>query len=222
MKKQFLILFLFASASSFAQVRIGALAGGNLMTQSFSKLEEGGDVSSIPAYHVGVLFSVPISKNISFQPGLNYQLKGSQLSEPERTTASLVVVNLNLTTYAKTEFELHYLELPVNISLAAEAGRFKVTPYLGLYAACAMSGKVSITNAVTGMTAEESPVKFGRGDDFQRIDYGGQLGVGLEIDKLFFRLQYSLGLANISGRDNNTVKNHGFGLSVGYWIHNIK
>jgi len=62
------------------------------------------------------------------------------------------------------------------------------------------------------------------------MDYGGQLGVGLEINKIFFRLQYSLGLvnvlsvklANIDTDDGDTIKNRGFGLSVGYWINNAK
>src|SRR6218665_191060 len=127
MKKQLLVLFLFISALGFAQeIRVAALAGGNLMTQSYSKISEGYSISSLPALHLGVLFSIPIKENIFFQPGLNYQLKGCKSfhtqTVTDKTSSSYETIITTTVTDTEGKQKFHYLELPINISLSFDAG----------------------------------------------------------------------------------------------------
>jgi len=101
-----------------------------------------------------------------------------------------------------------------------------------LYAAYGMSGKsvskgTIATTTSRGVTTKErktatQDIEFGKDKSLKQMDYGGQFGIGLEKDKIFVRLQYSLGLSSISHDKDETVRNGGFGLSLGYWINNAK
>src|SRR6218665_214102 len=123
MKKKLLVLFLFASTASFAQIRAGALIGGNMMTVKSSEdliiLGEEAEISSVPSLHLGVLFSIPISDKAFLQPGLNYQQKGCKLTaNGSRAGHRSDVISWDF----KGDLTLHYLELPVNISFPLETG----------------------------------------------------------------------------------------------------
>lgn len=239
MKNKFLLPFLFVSTLSFAQVRVGLLAGGNLVTQRFSPSDERKKISYLPAWHAGILLAVPVNEQFSLQPALYYQLRGYQakgtLSEKRSTPVGANIVGYDVNGDFTESTKFHYIELPLNFSYVFGTDNFKITPYAGGYVSYALSAAI---------TRAEKPLAFGymlpagykdppetKTTDFKfkkdedekvmtarRWDYGGQAGVALEFSNIFIRLQYSLGLADVYRVPEQITANQGFGMSIGFWI----
>jgi hypothetical protein len=86
---------------------------------------------------------------------------------------------------------------------------------VGPYAAFGIGGKDRLGNT-------DTDIKFGSApDEFKRFDAGGNFLFGYELsNKLSAQLNAGLGLVNINNRGigdtKSSLKNTGFGVSVGY------
>jgi hypothetical protein len=172
--------------------------------------------SMIPGFHGGVNIQVPIAPEIYFQPGLLFSTKGAKDSY-----GSLIGT-----------YKLSYIELPLNIVYKGSIGNGFVLVGFGPYIGYAIGGKSTINNESILYKKDivfKSVVESG--DDyftpyFKAFDAGGNIFAGYEMASgLFFQLNAQLGMLKINPQDKRiiavysdklSVKNTGFGLSLGY------
>lgn len=151
-------------------------------------------------FNIGANAEIPVGVDFYLQPGLLFTTKGTKFDISQ----------------VKTTWNISYLELPVNFIYKPELGDGKVLLGFGPYAAFALGGKTKVGNV-------ETDINFGSSDDdeLKSFDAGANLLAGYEFSNKFsFQLNAGLGLVNIYNRPTNnskaTLKNTGFGVSVGY------
>lgn len=199
-------------------MQFGILGGVNFQNlngkdYSGNKLEN----DMIVGFHAGVNVLIPIAPEFYFQPGLLFSTKGA--------TNENVVLGTTITTTTN----LSYIELPINLVYRGELGNGFVLVGFGPYVGYGIGGKVSVEG---GSVTLENDVEFKsvvETDDelltpyFKAFDAGANVFAGYEMaGGLFFQLNAQLGLLNINPEDKriiddeSSVKNTGFGLSLGY------
>lgn len=171
----------------------------------------------IVGYHVGVNVQFPIAPQFYFQPGLMFSTKGA------KNEYSILGVMSTSTT------KLSYIELPLNFVYKAQVGSGYIMLGFGPYIAYGIGGKHIYE---VGSATVETKIKFenevsllemATGNYFKPFDAGGNILFGYEMAAgLFIQLNAQLGMLNIKPKDkglsddDSTLKNTGFGLSLGY------
>jgi len=212
MKKIFLvgILSILCVSVSFAQtqIRLGVTAGLNA-----SKLIEGGDYATSydfkAGFQAGIVADFGITENFSIMPELLFSQRGAKYSEEEPDYK----INASVT--------LNYLQLPVNAAYKFDLGYgSKLFVFAGPYIGYGISAKASGNAKGDGIEIDDVPqVKFGSKEgEIKPFDFGVNVGVGYQYDKIFFKLQYNQGLINISNDRDYTDRNMNVALSVGYFF----
>jgi len=167
----------------------------------------------IVGYHFGVNAQIPVAPEFYFQPGLQFSTKGAE----------------NTVSVLTTTYKLSYIELPLNFVYKALLGNGYFMVGLGPYVAYGVGGKVTYEG---GSLSSESDIKFknevASGDPLTTVyvkpfDAGGNIFFGYELaGGLFMQLNAQLGMLNIKPDnylypdDNSTLKNTGYGISLGY------
>ena len=172
--KRFLILAaaLFSAAAAHAQIGI---VGGIASPQSniSSAIDE---VESITQYHLGIAFKVQLFGNFMLQPGILYNIKGTQLGGARTDEFSV-------------DMKTGFLEVPVQLQYGFSAGSFRpflfAEPYVGY--AITNETKTTITENLTSTVKKDSSTNWDNVKD--RLEYGVGLGAGIEI---FERLQIAV------------------------------
>ncbi|MDP2424143.1 MAG: porin family protein [Bacteroidales bacterium] len=208
-----LILLLSATFAS-AQISFGILGGVNF--QNLNGKDYNGDKlenDMIIGYHAGVNVQIPIASEFYFQPGLLFTTKGA-----DNTNGTL--------TY---KIRLSYVELPLNFVYKGALGNGYLLVGFGPYVGYGIGGKVTTEG---GAASVERDVEFKSvveaGDPltvayFKAFDAGGNIFAGYEMaGGIFFHLNTQLGMLAINPEykiltnDKSSIKNTGFGLSLGY------
>lgn len=169
--------------------------------------------SLIPGFHAGVNAQIPMAPQFFFQPGLLFSTKGAKNTNGELSS----------------RYNLYYLELPLNFVYKAMLGNGYFILGFGPYLAYGISGKVKTE---TGSVSLKTDVKFKNVVEitdpltetyFKPFDAGGNIFAGYEwANGAFFQLNTQLGMLKINPEDRripsdkSSVKNTGFGLSLGY------
>ena len=167
-------------AGAKAQTSYGFKAGVNFPKLSVTQKETSGSFSSGAStnFYVTGFVDAPIASNLSIQPGLSLQGKGSK----SKDGADEVKGNIM------------YLELPVNFVYYVPAGSGNIFLGAGPYAAYALSAK----NKINGISTD---VNFGNGadeDGVKRFDAGLNFLLGYKLSNGFLiNGGYGLGLTNI-------------------------
>ncbi|MBK6967525.1 MAG: PorT family protein [Bacteroidales bacterium] len=220
----FLAIVLLSGTMAFGQgtgttgMRFGILGGVNM--QNLNGTDSNGDKlenNLLIGFHAGVNVLIPIAPEFYFQPGLLFSTKGAKNED--------VVLGTTLTTTTN----LSYIELPLNFVYRGALGNGFVLVGFGPYAGYAIGGKVKIEG---GSVAVENDIEFKNvvetSDDllvpyYKAFDAGANVFAGYEMAAgLFFQLNAQLGLIKINPEDKRiiddqtSVKNTGFGLSLGY------
>ena len=217
-----LILFLFvpvligqnieSTKTSFA-----ILGGVNL--QNLNGKDNNGDKLTndmIIGYHLGMNVQIPIVPEFYFQPGLLFSTKGAKNDYGSLTGT----------------YKLSYIELPLNLVYKGYLGNGYVMVGFGPYAGYAIGGKSTLND---DNTTYDKDIIFKNevddGDEYlaayvKRFDAGGNIFAGYEMaGGIFFQLNAQFGMLKINPVDNRiikvysdqlSVKNRGFGLSLGY------
>jgi hypothetical protein len=190
---------------------VGILGGINF--QNFNGKDFNGDQLDndlLAGFHIGFNVQIPIAPEFYIQPGLLFSTKGAKNSDGsiERT------------------YRLSYLELPLNFVYKSQVGNGHIMLGFGPYVAYAISGKATF---VTGSGEVVNDIEFTNEPEgidpllaFKPLDVGGNILFGYEMASgIFIQLNAQLGLVEINPDDQNapnvyTVKNTGFGLSLGY------
>ncbi len=215
MKKISLILGITIAASQFANARV------NIRTEagvSFSKINfkfDGALAGANPttamrvAPKAGINFMVPIIKGLYIEPGVYYTGVNFQ---SEYTLAGL--------TSNKTKGTMHAIQVPVNIGYSFNAGPGQIFASVGPYVGYSLAGKLENTTTVLGLpTTVNRNIELGTDatDDFKPLDLGLNAGAGYQLDMgVYFRVNYGMGLTNISPKSNTDNKTTAISLTVGY------
>lgn len=185
MKKLFLAAAIMVMTVNFAvgQNRFG-LAGGVSVSNMTQKLL-GEKVSGL--YQAGVVFGVladmPMEKNGSFQPGINFIQKGTHnkktIGNPDQ----------------KTKLTLNYIELPLNVLF--KIPRTKITVGGGPAFAFGVGGHGVVE---TNNVPQEIDINFGEDDedDFKAYDVGLNAQAAYNFSSgLFVAINYTYGINSL-------------------------
>ena len=210
MKKLFILssaaFLLFSSIARSQEVRFGATAGATFSNFHAEMGDESYTGKSKPGFTAGILVDIPMSKQFSFQPALNYVQKGSK---DENTESGY--------TY-KVKTTLNYLELPLNVLYNTRGSKGNFFIGAGPSLSIGLSGKSS--EELAGEKSSEK-IKFGNSDDddLKSIDCGTNILAGYETKSGFLvSANYYHGLSNLMPDYTHESKfnNKYFGMKVGY------
>ena len=181
------------TANVFAQnngISFGARAGINF--HNLNGKDENGDKLSnklIPGFNIGANVEIPVATDFYLQPGVLFTTKGAKWKD----------VNVKTT--------LSYIEIPINFVYKPVLADGRLLLGFGPYVAFGVGA---------------SNIEFGsEPSQLKRFDAGANLLAGYELSsKLSFQLNAGLGLLNLANRpegdSKSSIKNTGFGISVGY------
>jgi hypothetical protein len=197
-------------------------SGLNLSTMYYKNQGEiySDDFELEPRFIIGVTSEFPISKSFSFEPGLLFSSKGYKIDTyyPSPTYSGEYLPIIESVT-------INYADIPMLLKIKTSTKKINFFGTLGPYFAIGLTGKISredynIGNqgaiVYNGTTVFKD--KLGKDKQWKRLDYGMQAGIGMIIQKIAFRVNYSYGLANIAQYENYTNKNRIIGISLGYVI----
>lgn len=191
-----IVAMLLALPALQAQTTFGVRGGVNFSNQT---IKGGGielDTKMLTGFNIGVDLEVPVAPDFYFQPGLLFTTKGMKYE----------IMGDDITT------KLNYLEVPLNLLYKPLLGEGNLILAFGPYLAYGIGGKAKSGN-------ETEDIKFGKDEDYKPFDMGGNLSFGYMFSGGFsVQFNTQLGLINIAPEDSGdvTIKNSGFGLSVGY------
>jgi hypothetical protein len=173
------------STAASAQTAIGLRHGVAASTLS-DKGNLYNDNNVTLSYTAGVFSTFTLNKSLSLQPEINYVRKGRSNETTE------------LNTSFKTDFLLHYLQVPVllqyrNDQLLNKSGSvFYING--GPYAAFVLNTQTRVSQSDEGGIL--SPI-----DDSKKTDWGATLGIGFQTPirqkDVRFDLRYDMGLSEI-------------------------
>jgi hypothetical protein len=198
MKKVILLAFIavLSVVSANAQVKFGVTAGLNTSSVTGDYTE---DVKYKAGFQVGALLDYSISEKFSIIPELLFTQRGVKGEEPEGNLTITSTINMN------------YLQIPINAAYKFDvAPDSKVLVFAGPYLGYALSGKAKF-----GPISQD--IEFGsKKGEVNPLDFGLNVGAGYQYSKIFFKLQYNLGLSNLGNVGNNSEHNSNIAVTVGY------
>ena len=171
----------------------------------------GNNVNLKPVVDVGFGISYRLSQNLSFQPEIHYSPRGFQSK-----------YNFTDSTYTQNSLELHYLDICPNLNYVFGNGNSfstKLCVWAGPYLGVGITGR----NVYSGVRLSErrradstfsNTVRtFDNG--LKRIDYGFNMGVGIQIEKFTqIGISYSVGLNNVADDRTFQYYNQSIGVFV--------
>lgn len=159
-------------------------------------------------FNVGALAELfPISKIFAFETGLILASKGENSTFDSNDG------------FYEEKINLYYLEIPITLKTSKKFKKnSEVNATFGPYFGTAIFGNESRDYTDSdGETIIIEDAKIDFDDRFKRIDYGLNLGLGLDINRIFIGISYRKGLADITQKDRG-IKNSTYNLSLGYKI----
>ncbi|QNA42831.1 porin family protein [Lacibacter sediminis] len=219
MRKILLIaaVFSFSLFRASSQVKFGFNAGISVSNAvSRDKEENETEISDpIAGLNIGFVTTVPIGKNFSFAPGLNFVQKGAKQSESyESLGAETITINW------QGRLSCLELQLPILYNTNGEKGKFFLGA--GPTLSYAISGKSKLK--ITGEEQEDRKLDFGNSneDDLRPFDIGANVLIGYMINKGFVvSANYNMGLLNLTpGDDAKDMSNRFdyYSLKIGWMI----
>ena len=212
-----LVMFGLSAMSQTEGIHFGLKGGINF--QNINGKDANGDklkFDMVTRFNAGVVVEIPVAPEFFFQSGLSYTTKGA------KSTGNFLGANTN------GEYNISYLELPLNLLYKPLLGKGHLLLGFGPYVAYGLGGKAkfkisNVSSTENIVFANNYSSIFSYGQYFKRLDYGGNLFFGYELSNgISVQLNTQLGLAKINA-DNTTFpnektsfKNTGFGLSLGY------
>ncbi len=171
----------------------------------------GNSIKLKPVVDLGFGVSYRLSKSLSFQPEIHYSPRGFQSK-----------YNFTDSTYTENSLELHYLDICPNLNYVfgnRDSFGTQLCVWAGPYLGVGITGK----NVYSGVRLSErnradstfsNTVRtFGNG--LNRIDYGFNMGIGIQVEKFTqIGISYSLGLNNVADDRTFQYYNQSIGIFV--------
>ncbi len=204
MKKKILTVFVLT-----AMVTVAAFGQGFGVRGTFNLVNLYGDDTESklkPGFNVGAFYEITVAPDFYFQPNLLFSMKGANADEGDG------------------KLNLGYVELPLHFMYKPKLGTGNIVVGFGPYFAYGVTGKYKVGD-------EEADIKFKNDvsidDDedalyYKGLDAGADIFFGYEFPfKVSLLLNAQIGLSNLNpkleGEDpDESLKNIGFGLSLGY------
>ena len=202
----------FAIAQNTDNKKISFAVLGGVNFQNLNGKDVNGDKLEndiLIGYHAGVNVQIPIVPQFYFQPGLLYSLKGAKNTEGSDTY----------------KVKISYIELPLNFVYKALLGKGYFFLGFGPYIGYAIGGKIIPESGSAIDIKFKNTVETGDPEEpyFKAFDAGANIFAGYElVNGIFLQMNTQLGLLKINPEDKritddkSSVKNTGFGLSIGY------
>jgi hypothetical protein len=143
-------------------------------------------------FKVGPTMELAVAPSMSFQTALLLSSRGVDFDEGDGTISA------------------NYLELPVTF-----AYKYPIAPDTRIYGNVGPYFAYGIYGDSKGYSGNKFDT-FGDEGILENFDFGFTIGVGMEITKLNFGLNYDLGLTNCAKEGDASPKNRNFWISVGY------
>jgi hypothetical protein len=201
---------IFSTLALQAQINFGILGGVNF--QNLNGKNISGDRlenDMILGYHAGVNVQIPIAPEFYFQPGLLITTKGAK----------------NFAGSVADKHKISYIELPLNVVYKPLLGKGHLLLGFGPYVAFGIGGKGTLGSNDVEMEFKKI-VEASDPDGvlyYKALDAGANIFAGYELEGgIFLQLDTQLGMLKINpedrriSSDKSSVKNTGFGLSIGY------
>lgn len=182
-----LVFVAFANASNAQQLSVKA--GLNL-----SNLNDNDgviDYETKLGFNIGVGAEFGINDMFTFEPAVLISAKGTQIKD-------------------LSKINFLYAEIPLNLKAYFDVTGIKIYGLLGPYLGIGLTGK---TKFDPDLNLNDLDIEWG--DDlgeFKRLDYGVNIGAGIDLGKIQIGAQYGLGLADIS----SDIKHSVIAINVGY------
>ena len=202
------------SAQDIGKAKVSFAILGGVNFQNLNGKDMFGDKlvnKMIIGYHAGFNIQLPVAPQFFFQPGLLLSTKGAE-------NKALI-----------STYKLSYIEMPLNFVYKGSLGNGNIMIGFGPYIAYGIAGKATIES---GSVTLKTDIKYKNvveiGDPilttyFRAFDAGGNIFVGYEMaGGIFLQLNSQFGMIEINPEyklfttDKSSVKNTGFGLSLGY------
>jgi hypothetical protein len=218
LKLIFPVAILFIASAASAQISLGGQAGA-VFSKPSTELSTGipglsFDTKSRTSFFAGAIADIPLGEGgFRFIPELYYVDKGL------KANASVDLLGQKITAESKTN--ISYIDLPINFAYAIELGNNRLMVGAGPYAGFGLNGKTVSTITANGVSEkQDEKVEFGNGSgQIDRFDFGANFMAAYVLNNgLMLKVNYSLGLLNLSNDPDTDYKNRFFGVSLGYFF----
>ncbi|HZH88229.1 MAG TPA: porin family protein [Chitinophagaceae bacterium] len=206
MKKILIVLGLSLGVTNLSQAQsfsINPEVGLNL-----SSLHHSDDIETIKdntiGFRAGLSVNIAISKNLSLEPGLFFKMNNAHFNETSNGTEF------------NRDFSLSYLEVPLNLYYQIPIVFGKIFLSGGPYVGLGLSGEQTLS--INGIKTEFDKSVFGSDEDqLSNLDYGFNFGAGYKTPiGLYARVQYGLGMGNISNVSDQEIQHRSWLISLGW------
>ena len=208
----------------FGQISLGLEGGFNITGMHYkdpSGHATNGDLRQLNELFAGLLINIPLYDRWYLLTTIRYVTKGAKLSPG--------AIPQDDSVESTHKLQLHYLELPLNLTYKFPLSFGKLTFGAGPYAAYAVGGSNYLNVFLNGnvVAQKEYAIAFARsnkgiypGTSLRRWDAGGQVALGLELNNLLvLGINYSQGLFNLDRSDNSRIWNRSAGISLGILLN---
>ncbi|OIR04996.1 hypothetical protein GALL_128120 [mine drainage metagenome] len=229
--KNLFVLLLFVFSVSFANAQLSKaewMVEAGYSSAHFASIKHSGNYpaafgdrsQNINSFNAGLRINIPLKKALYLQSGLSIAGKGG-ISQIEGIPWF----------YEKDTITSFYFEIPLNIifkkKISKSSNCFIGT---GMYGAMGIVGK----NRYAGWSGDfigfpfsgSSNLQFGKSSNsmfgfyntLKQFDYGANFLCGIEIKKISFKINYSLGLTDVANDNNYKGRNAVLSFNIGYRI----
>lgn len=202
MKTSLFILALSTSAiSTGAQTSLGPEIGLNQSNLKIVHSDWAFSNHLKTGFRIGLNFTSALDRNWDIQSGLYYYTKGSNVAASHHSD------------YYASTIEIGALQLPLYFNIHAKTGRYgRAFAGVGTFVDFHVNGKESL-----GTKDYDLAVGSTVYDDLKQFDGGLGLQAGYQINNgICLRMQYQLGLANITPIPGEKMNSRSFAVSVSY------
>lgn len=195
-------LMLLMNYTKAQKASFGITAGATFASLKVSAESMSATTSTHTGFSVGLVSSIPVAKDFSFRPQLNFLQKGGKLSSDDGSSDNIT---------------LNYIEVPLNFVFNTPNPKGMFFIGAGPSLSMGLSGKDKWEDG-TGSGTDD--IKFGNSedDDFKSFEAGINILAGYQFSPGFFiSANYNAGLSNITaGGSDPKTHNQYFGIGIGY------
>lgn len=204
-----LLMLVFVSSVSLAQIKFGFEGGLNFSTISQNFADSGDETNVKPrvGYRLGVLVDYSLNDALSFRSGLKLTSKGTATDIQDQAPNGIDADGYN-------RIIINYLEMPLNVAYSLGP----VRAVGGFYLAAGISAKnkydFTFSGNFGGTTFSETEkgsdiIDFNTGkfdpdnnnEEINRFDFGVNIGVEYDLAPVTLTLSYAKGFSNLTLND---------------------
>jgi hypothetical protein len=219
MKSKFtlVVISLIIMNNTKAQISYGVEAGMNISNWKGDAMQSLGNIvdlskgfistKSRTGIHVGAYASVPLTEQISFEPGLFYSQKGYAMKGDLKIDA-LKFLGVNATA----KVESNYIDIPLLLNAEVAKG---LHVYAGPQFSYLTGSNLHINTSVLGISLLNKRLDLT--NNFNRMDVAIAGGIGYAFENGFhIKAGYDYGLGKLDKNDNFKAYNRVVKLSLGF------